>query len=316
MILSESTFDALRSLNDGQAEGSAGNKSIILHMGRHIVPGHPSHGVLMTPLDKAVTASDIMPLKQQPRGILKSTSAKSSTSQAAGSDADMNYMDPDSEEGSECNEDDGSEDDTNNVAIDLYQLIQLKHLCRLSLLPNLPALRTERQITPSVLDSPIGCMAIAALQVVGLSILRSELSAGALNNAMRTFNKVGAESKISSLFLIVAIEFPKISSGADLPSRPHAFDPQAISLHIVAQGGYLFESCDGEDGIIMAAFSHPEKALRWCLSCQSAMVDQAWPDELLRHELGEELRILGCCVREDKKYQKILHRGNHKRKHQ
>ena len=70
------------------------------------------------------------------------------------------------------------------------------------------------------------------------------------------------------------------------------------------------ESGEEQDGLILAAFPHPEGALRWCLSCQSAMVDQDWPEELLRHELGEEIRIWNCCVREDTKSQQILHRGD------
>ena len=84
---------------------------------------------------------------------------------------------------------------------------------------------------------------------------------------------------------------------------------KVISTNLIAEGGYMFEPGEEHDGLVLAAFPRPEGALRWCLSCQSAMVDQDWPEELLRHELGEELRIWGCCVREDIKHQRILHRG-------
>ena len=74
-------------------------------------------------------------------------------------------------------------------------------------------------------------------------------------------------------------------------------------------GGYPFRTLeDPGPGVVTAAFTHPEVALRWCLSCQAAMVDQDWPVELLEHELGEELRVWGWGP-EERKDQRVLHRG-------
>ena len=76
-------------------------------------------------------------------------------------------------------------------------------------------------------------------------------------------------------------------------------------------GGYQCQPAAEEEevpGDITAAFPRSEAALRWCLSCQAAMVEQEWPEELLEHELGEELRIWAWGP-DEQKDKKILHRG-------
>ena len=60
------------------------------------------------------------------------------------------------------------------------------------------------------------------------------------------------------------------------------------SRELSPHGGYLVQA---SGGLVLAAFPRPEGALRWCLSCQGAMMEQEWPEELLEHELGEELRV-------------------------
>lgn len=182
IILSESTFEALRLVNSGQATGCAGSKSILLHMGSHVLSGHPSSAVLM-PLpmeDKAVSLSS--------KGWFnRNKQSRANKSLQLGIMDSVNDQEVEVEGSiSEVGPGDGV------VAVNLYQLIQLRQLCRLSLFPTLPALRTERQLTLSVLDSPIGCVAIAALQAVGLKILQSELSRAAVSRMLAIFNKVRA----------------------------------------------------------------------------------------------------------------------------
>jgi hypothetical protein len=83
---------------------------------------------------------------------------------------------------------------------------------------------------------------------------------------------------------------------------------KVISTNLIAEGGYMFEPGEEHDGLVLAAFPRPEGALRWCLSCQSAMVDQDWPEELLRHELGEE-QTTWIRTQDGKMQQRVLTRG-------
>lgn len=77
------------------------------------------------------------------------------------------------------------------------------------------------------------------------------------------------------------------------------------SRELSPQGGYLVEA---SGGLVLAAFPRPEGALRWCLSCQSAMIDQDWPEELLKHELGEEMTTW-MKMQDGNLRQKLLARG-------
>jgi len=180
IILSESTFEALRSINSDQATGCAGSKCVLLHMGRHIVPGHPSNAALMPPSKEGKAKSS--------GGIwLKNVKQVQQGSKALRSGAEVLGGIKEDQEGEPTASESGVGED---VTVDLYQLIHLKQLCRLSLFPSRPVLRTERQLTPSVPDSPIGCVAVAALQVVGLAILRSELSEATFAKALAIFDNV------------------------------------------------------------------------------------------------------------------------------
>lgn len=45
------------------------------------------------------------------------------------------------------------------------------------------------------------------------------------------------------------------------------------------------------DGLFLAAFQRPSDAILWALECNEAMIKQDWPEDLLAHELCEELVI-------------------------
>ena len=91
----------------------------------------------------------------------------------------------------------------------------------------------------------------------------------------------------------------------DTHAYEHECHAQVASRELSPFGGYLVEA---SGGLVLAAFPRPEGALRWCLSCQSAMVDQDWPEELLRHELGEE-QTTWIRTQDGKMQQRILTRG-------
>jgi hypothetical protein len=48
--------------------------------------------------------------------------------------------------------------------------------------------------------------------------------------------------------------------------------------------GYVVEMADG---LCLAAFQRPEQAIAWALASQAALIDAAWPEALLKHELCE-----------------------------
>jgi class 3 adenylate cyclase len=48
--------------------------------------------------------------------------------------------------------------------------------------------------------------------------------------------------------------------------------------------GYVVEMADG---LCLAAFQRPEQAIAWALASQAALIDAAWPEALLEHELCE-----------------------------
>ena len=273
VILSESTLLALRGLKDGSAGSMVGSQAILLHMGRHELAGHPSPATLLSqalisegskpraaPLSQrqgSLTTGGVDMRRTQSRLSAAGTSVPPAATAAIGVDSRLSTAG-------------ASAPPAAAVEVELYQLVPLPLLCRLSLLP--PALRTERQLTPAVLESPIGCVSVAALQVVGMGILRAELPAAAVDATLAILG--------------------------------------AVMLRcLAAHGGYIFESNGDDDGacggLVLAAFPRPEGALRWCLACQSAMVQQEWPEELLQHELGEETRIWGW----ETKQQHVLHKG-------
>ena len=272
VILSESTLIALRGLRDGSASSMVGSQAILLLMGRHVLAGHPSPATLHS---QALTSSDgskprAAPLSQRHGSsrtmggvdMQRAQSRLTSTGVSAPPAAVAAIV-------VESRLSTAGVSAPPAIEVELYQLFPLPLLCRLPLLP--PVLRTERQLTPAVLESPIGCVSVAALQVVGMGILRVELPAAAVD---ATLGILGA----------------------------------GTLRCLAAYGGYIFDSSGDDDragGLVLAAFPQPEGALRWCLASQSAMVQKEWPEELLQHELGEETRIWGW----ETKQQHVLHKG-------
>ncbi|GAX72747.1 hypothetical protein CEUSTIGMA_g203.t1 [Chlamydomonas eustigma] len=165
-----------------------------------------------------------------------------------------------------CDEEEAAKED-HSVPKKLFQLVPLACLSRLSLLPGDPALRTDLQLSPHALEAPLGNLTVAVLQVVGATVLSSELPATS-EKALALF------SKVTKRFL--------------------------RELH-----GYPFYVGHGE---VHAVFQRPESGLTWCLSCSSAMNQQAWPEELLNHDLGEELRVW-VWGSDNTKHQRLIYRG-------
>lgn len=45
------------------------------------------------------------------------------------------------------------------------------------------------------------------------------------------------------------------------------------------------------DGLFLASFVNPWDALTWALRCHQRMLMAAWPEELLKHELCEQIAV-------------------------
>ena len=187
--MSETTFVALQSMKGGGSIAEAvGSKIAILHMGRHALSGHPKRSTLFSSSfsssyhgtrSQKGAHTPKSPLKMwsdQITRLSRSAYAAASQISKSGSVADGGKGDGEDAEGL--------------VAVDLYQAIAIKDLCRLRVLPSRPALGTEKQLTPTVLDSPAGSVAIATIHVVGAAILESDLSPEAASLSLSIFNKV------------------------------------------------------------------------------------------------------------------------------
>ncbi|GFH05638.1 guanylate cyclase domain-containing protein, partial [Haematococcus lacustris] len=57
-------------------------------------------------------------------------------------------------------------------------------------------------------------------------------------------------------------------------------------LHLY--GGYCVEQAES---LCLATFCHPHTAIRWALACIQLCLATDWPQELLEHELGEEMLV-------------------------
>ncbi|MEW5319088.1 MAG: hypothetical protein WDW38_010259 [Sanguina aurantia] len=69
--------------------------------------------------------------------------------------------------------------------------------------------------------------------------------------------------------------------------------------------GYLVEAVDG---LFLAAFQQPADAILWALECNEDMIKQEWPEELLTHELCEEL-VISASTKEGDVVNTIVFRG-------
>lgn len=57
---------------------------------------------------------------------------------------------------------------------------------------------------------------------------------------------------------------------------------------LARRGGYMVECVDG---LFLASFVNPWDALTWALRCHQRMLMAAWPEELLKHELCEQIAV-------------------------
>ncbi|KAG2446180.1 hypothetical protein HXX76_000773 [Chlamydomonas incerta] len=143
----------------------------------------------------------------------------------------------------------------------LFLAVPASLLCRLA---HTPPLRTVRQVQLGSLAAPTGSVTIAFMKVVGASTLLTELP-GPAGRALDQFQRLAC----------------RLLMGAEEPT-----DTTASIEGVSIGGGYLVE---GGDGLVLAAFGSPLAAVEWALDTLEALREVAWDEELLAHELCEEV---------------------------
>lgn len=110
----------------------------------------------------------------------------------------------------------------------------------------------------------------------------------------------------------VTVAFMNVVGAQTLLSWNADVAQQAIKIFHVVVGeelkrlkGYLVEAVDG---LFLAAFQRPSDAILWALECNEAMVTQDWPDDLLAHELCEEL-VISAPTKEGEVVNTVVFRG-------
>eukprot|EP00198_Chlamydomonas_reinhardtii_P013206 XP_001702543.1 predicted protein [Chlamydomonas reinhardtii] len=147
--------------------------------------------------------------------------------------------------------------------VPLFVAVPASLLCRLA---HTPPLRTLRQVQLGSLAAPTGSVTIAFMKVVGASTLLTELP-GPASRALDQFQRLACG------LLMGAEETTEHGAALDFRGR---------------SGGYLVE---GGDGLVLAAFGSPLAAVEWALDTVEALRELVWEEELLAHEMCEEVGL-------------------------
>ncbi|KAG2440502.1 hypothetical protein HYH02_010380 [Chlamydomonas schloesseri] len=146
--------------------------------------------------------------------------------------------------------------------VPLFVAVPASLLCRLA---HTPPLRTVRQVQLGSLAAPTGSVTIAFMKVVGAATLLTELP-GPANRALDQFQRLACGLLMGPGDQVDACASAEFASGIG--------------------GGYLVE---GGDGLVLAAFGSPLAAVEWALDTLEGLRKLAWEEELLSHELCEEV---------------------------
>jgi len=96
-----------------------------------------------------------------------------------------------------------------------------------------------------------------------------------------------------------------LSWNADIAQQALKVFHGVVGEELKACRGYLVEAVDG---LFLAAFQRPAEAILWALECNEHMIKQDWPDELLAHELCEEL-VISAPTKEGEVVNTVVFRG-------
>eukprot|EP00198_Chlamydomonas_reinhardtii_P006519 XP_001695855.1 predicted protein [Chlamydomonas reinhardtii] len=96
-----------------------------------------------------------------------------------------------------------------------------------------------------------------------------------------------------------------LSWNADVAQQAIKIFHTVVGDELKRRKGYLVEAVDG---LFLAAFQRPSDAILWALECNEAMIKQDWPEDLLAHELCEEL-VISAPTKEGEVINTVVFRG-------
>ncbi|KAG2446181.1 hypothetical protein HXX76_000774 [Chlamydomonas incerta] len=170
--------------------------------------------------------------------------------------------------------------------VPLFLAVPAALLCRLA---HTPPLRTVRQVQLGSLAAPTGSVTIAFMKVVGASTLLMDLP-GPAGRALDQFQRLAC----GLLLPRSDAPGPATEAAGAAAAGPAAGNDAALECSGDGSGGggggYLVE---GGDGLVLAAFGSPLAAVEWALDTFERLKGLAWEEELLAHEMCEEVLTAG-----------------------
>ncbi|KAJ9532988.1 hypothetical protein QJQ45_018070, partial [Haematococcus lacustris] len=150
-------------------------------------------------------------------------------------------------------------------------------------------LRASEQLQAGVLDAPLGDVSITFANLVGVGTLMAwdkTLASAALD-----LYHVHAVNALKRATRLLYPSFPARHSSGGAVSRSRSRQRSVCSYAPPAgttDPGYLVEL---SGGLCLAAFLSPAAALLWALQLRADLLEAPWQEELLAHELCEEVNV-------------------------
>ncbi|KAG2440501.1 hypothetical protein HYH02_010379 [Chlamydomonas schloesseri] len=175
--------------------------------------------------------------------------------------------------------------------VPLFVAVPASLLCRLA---HTPPLRTVRQVQLGSLAAPTGSVTIAFMKVVGASTLLADLP-GPARRALDQFQRLACGLLLSRSDMVAADPAVGEAGAADQDGNAGCVAANGAAapnsgVGCGGGGGYLVE---GGDGLVLAAFGSPLAAVEWALDTLERLKGLAWEEELLAHEMCEEVLTAG-----------------------
>ncbi|KAG2440503.1 hypothetical protein HYH02_010381 [Chlamydomonas schloesseri] len=175
--------------------------------------------------------------------------------------------------------------------VPLFVAVPASLLCRLA---HTPPLRTVRQVQLGSLAAPTGSVTIAFMKVVGASTLLTDLP-GPARRALDQFQRLACGLLLSRSDMVAADPAVGEAGAADQDGNAGCVAANGAAapssgVGCGGGGGYLVE---GGDGLVLAAFGSPLAAVEWALDTLERLKGLAWEEELLAHEMCEEVLTAG-----------------------
>uniref|UniRef100_A0A7R9VEE9 Guanylate cyclase domain-containing protein n=1 Tax=Chlamydomonas euryale TaxID=1486919 RepID=A0A7R9VEE9_9CHLO len=312
IVLSETAFEAAGS-------AAAGARGIVFHMGKHLVADHPTWNVLSDPREKLATSGRRVGSAFSDRftsmhlsASLPSLFFRNGVRGSACSPSANQWMGGGGCSGGGSGSGGGGNGRALWRAWDGLSAALRHPFGRRPLNRNVSA--TDSIVGQEDFAAHHGRSCMAPLQLYLLVALAHIHRLAVLPSApaLRTQQQLSPGTLEAPVGHVAVACLQVVGAGILMAEIPDAASDamkmfvKAVSSELSALGGYRVEvSAD----TVLAVFCLPNAALRWVLTCQAALMELAWPEELLVHELGEPLTIWGAAGDDGHRALKLLCRG-------